>query len=62
MNEEIKKLVETVNEEQLDWFEREPCDLHECPLNDGTCRVHDIQKTKLWNGEGCKIAKIILNT
>lgn len=58
---EIAKLVKLVDEEQLDWFKREICNLHECPLNDGTCMVHNIEETSLWNKEEgcCKIAKIL---
>jgi len=62
MSGEIEKLVKMVDENHLDWFEREICDLKECPLNDGTCRVHNIEETPLWDNkeECCKIAKILL--
>jgi len=58
--EKLKKLVDLISRKSLDWFKREICDLHDCPWNDGTCRVHNIQKTVLWAEDGCKIAKILL--
>ena len=53
---------EFVSEEDLDWFKRDSCDLHECPLNDGSCRVHNIEETRLWDHkeEVCKPSKQML--
>jgi len=53
---------EFVSEEDLDWFKRDSCDLHECPLNDGSCRVHNIEETALWDKkeEVCKPSKQLL--
>jgi len=54
MSGEIEKLVKMVDENHLDWFEREICDLKG--------RVHNIEETPLWDNkeECCKIAKILL--